>query len=819
MSYTKLSGRTASDLSVAINEWDVNTAYRNFFTRKIQTLVFTSPYMCDGYAECTKNKIKLLIEFKNDVDLSDRRQMCEVLIQAIYYIKKFELDGKKLPTTIMLADKDEFVVLHTNDVINYLSIPLDWSIAPSSAAYAKENQSVVKQLFHDEKINPFVFSVDQLDDAIEKIKDLTSNVKRLIPITDRNITVVFNYFLKNIIGKNSLSPNQLANLFVQILINPIDNYLHPVNKISAIVTKSFGPVPVKKRSTYQSFFEHFNSEYNPKEKELLTSIIDRLVDEVIRRKEGAFFTQTIWADKAHEYISSVFGDDWKDKYVVWDPAWGTGNLTRDYKFKELYCSTLNQSDIDTANQMGYNFEAVKFKFDFLNDPDEKLPNGLINAINEGKEIIILMNPPYGTANDYRNVSSNTTKHKEGIANTNTIDYMKQDGFGESTRNLYSQFLYKVYRYNKINKNIKIAVFCPPNFISSTSFKNFRKKFFNEFSFEKGFLLQSSNFSDVSDTWGISFCLINPKKNENKFVFDVIETNENFELEIKNKKEIYNLDDGHESSEWIRKTNKNKKVFETIQLKSALNPGQNNLNRMVENSMGYLFIKSNKVQSNSQEVGLYSVPTSSRGGVSLDLENFINGLCLFAARKTIQCNWQNITDEYLVPNQQHGQYSQFTYDSIVYSLFNNSSQQSSLRQVTYKDKFWDIKNEFFWLSKNEMIELSNQNNYSGLYNDARTDSDRYVYKLLFGEERIYDKLSPDAKLVLDKATELVTKSMQMREMFATDENHLKSWDAGYAQLKLLWKEHYADDFKEFRQLYKNLEDRMRPLVYELGFLMK
>jgi hypothetical protein len=49
--------------------------------------------------------------------------------------------------------------------------------------------------------------------------------------------------------------------------------------------------------------------------------------------------------------------------------------------------------------------------------------------------------------------------------------------------------------------------------------------------------------------------------------------------------------------------------------------------------------------------------------------------------------------------------------------------------------------------------------------------------------------------------------------------LKSWDAGYAQLKLLWKQYYAEDFKEFRELYKNLEDRMRPLVYELGFLMK
>ena len=119
----------------------------------------------------------------------------------------------------------------------------------------------------------------------------------------------------------------------------------------------------------------------------------------------------------------------------------------------------------------------------------------------------------------------------------------------------------------------------------------------------------------------------------------------------------------------------------------------------------------------------------------------------------------------------------------------------------------------------MLELANTNNNTDLYNDARTDSDRYVYNLLFGEERIYDKLSPDAKLVLDKATELVKKSMQMREVFANDENHLKSWDAGYAQLKLLWKAYYAEDFKEFRELYKKLEDRMRPLVYELGFLMK
>jgi TRAP-type mannitol/chloroaromatic compound transport system substrate-binding protein len=119
----------------------------------------------------------------------------------------------------------------------------------------------------------------------------------------------------------------------------------------------------------------------------------------------------------------------------------------------------------------------------------------------------------------------------------------------------------------------------------------------------------------------------------------------------------------------------------------------------------------------------------------------------------------------------------------------------------------------------MMNLSNDTNYAELYNDVRTDKNRYVYQLLFGEQNIYEQLSPDAKLVLDKATELTRVSMNMRSHFADDQNQLNSWDAGYAQLKLVWKEYFPEEFKEFRQLYKNLEDRMRPLIYELGFLLK
>jgi len=42
---------------------------------------------------------------------------------------------------------------------------------------------------------------------------------------------------------------------------------------------------------------------------------------------------------------------------------------------------------------------------------------------------------------------------------------------------------------------------------------------------------------------------------------------------------------------------------------------------------------------------------------------------------------------------------------------------------------------------------------------------------------------------------------------------------YAQLKLSWKEYFKEEFEAFRKLYKALEDRMRPLVYELGFLKR
>jgi len=264
--------------------------------------------------------------------------------------------------------------------------------------------------------------------------------------------------------------------------------------------------------------------------------------------------------------------------------------------------------------------------------------------------------------------------------------------------------------------------------------------------------------------------------------DILESKD-FLITKTGEKNFYNIDQEISLDKWM-----NKEFGDTIF--SFLVSDANNL----EKSVRSVYFQNESINNNNKR---YKVgPT-----------NFMKGVTLFSVRKLPTVSWLNEKDEFLAPTED---VQNFSYDSVVVSLFNNSSYQKSTDL---------LNNEFFWMSVEKMKELADQNGYDELYNDARTSSDRYVHKLLFGEERIYDRLSPDAKAVLDKATQLVERSMELRQVMANDENHLNSWDAGYAQLKLVWKEYFQEEFKEFRQLYKALEDRMRPLVYELGFLKK
>jgi hypothetical protein len=486
--------------TLAVNEKDVENLYRQYLTKEFGDIVFTSPFGCDGFGESIKHKIRLLCEFKDEIDLSLKINQVKVLSQAIYYIKKFEVSGKVLPSVIFVGDRNECFVVHTNDIFGYLGMDLDWNIAPSNA---HTNIELVSQMMDDEKIAPHIISVSDIDQCVDKIKDLTDGVKRLIPITPHNVTEVFKHFEDKVVGKHKLNTNQMSNLFVQLLVNPDENYLHPVARRKTVVTKAFGEINLKSREIFTSFFSHFSREYTPKQREHLTAVVDRLVQDVTRRKQGEFFTPTIWVDMAHEYISQVYGHNWKEKYVVWDCAWGTGNLTRDFKFKELYVSTLIYADIQTAEQMGYNPEATKFQYDFLNDDYDFLPSGLRNSLEDGKEIICLINPPYGAVSDFQNIINDGNSSKNNIEDTKVKIEMNEEKMGLSVKNLYTQFIYRLHKLGKIN----ICLFSPPLMYSGIDYKVFREKILVDYELKAGFIMDSSQFADVK-SWGLTFSILN-----------------------------------------------------------------------------------------------------------------------------------------------------------------------------------------------------------------------------------------------------------------------------------------------------------------------
>lgn len=790
-------------------EREVEDVYNKGINLYFPEVAITHPFACDGLIETKTNNhkiLKLIIEYKLDELLKSSVGRAKVLVQVLYYMKKFEQNGLVLPNVCMVGDINECFVLHTNPLLPYLDENVDWTIAPSEAH--KYNGDLVMKIASNEEINPFVFEIDDnfsFKDVAEKIINLADNIHRYVRVTEHNIANIFDYFTKNVIkDAKKIAPNDLVAIFMGVITDKDNYYKHPT-KANTLITPN-KEIHIDGKG-FNSFFSYFDRTYTPQEKNKFSEISDRLVEDTKRRNTGEFYTPTLFVDYAHDMLTKKFGEDWKEKYVVWDNCCGTKNLTRDYYFKELYCSTLENAELEISSR--YNKEATAFQFDFLNDSLDKLPVGLKNALENNKPIIFFINPPYATA------GVNGSDSKKGVAKTMINEEMLADKIGACSQNLYAQFLYRIAEIKKKYNltNVHIGLFSPTLFLTGSSWKGFRNYFFNEFTFVNGVQFKASHFADVADNWGISFSVwdsgvATEKKNFNYNLIDNIDG----EIQIIDKKIVYNIDGEKSLSDWAKNTDKSDKV-EFPHFSNALNIKENSY-KWLKNSIGYIYNKSNNVDKNMQEVALFSGIFSDAHGYSITESNFTRCTALFSARKLIEKNWVNSKDEYLAPNENHPTYKEFENDSIIYSLFHSASNQSSLRDVEYKGKKWDIKNEFFFMGKDEIMNLANDNYNDFCYEDCRKSSERYVYNYLKGIE-----LSKEASDVLEKAKDIVRKTFKYRSIFNEEhpEYQICNWDCGWYQIKAVAKEYLSEDYKEFTELYKKLSDKMRPMVYELGFL--
>lgn len=800
-------------LQLAQIEREVEDAWNGGISLFFADSLIEHPFECDGFL--TEGLLlRLVIEYKYDEKLSSTVSRARVLVQVLFYLKRFEEGGLPLPNVIMVADRNECFVIHVNEIQRYLDEKVEWSGAPSSAA--ANNPELVKKLVANEEIRPFIFKVERdfdLSLVVDRIRDLAVNVKRYIRVTEHNIAQIFEYYTNNVLKESGkLEPHQLVESFIGVLLEPDEYYLHP-RKRNTLVTK-FGQVPVF-QDAYLSFFDFYSQSYSPREKLKFTEIADRLVEDVIRRRQGEFFTPTPFVDYAHRMLSNCLGDDWKDKYVVWDCCCGTKNLTRDYRFRELYCSTLMESDLRLSER--YNQEANDFVFDFLNDDTEKLPDGLRKAFVENKPVCFILNPPYA-----RNSGDNNVGTSDSVCFTQVRTLMNADNMGVCVSNLYAQFLYRIISLKREYdlKDVCVGVFCPTLYLTGESWKHFRDLFLDNYVFKKACTFKASYFADVKPSWGIAFSVWKSGMSEerNCFPHTLVELEKGLVVE-KGLHNVYNVDHLKTASVWLREETKGLKTYDSVELTSAIRvrvtPGARR-GRLVKDALGYFQCESNNVDKNGMSISLFSTAFSHNVGTSVISANLFKCVTLFSARKLIEKNWINSKDEYLAPDETHVKWGEFCLDSLVYSLFHSSSNQSSLRNVEYEGKLWNVKNEFFWLPRTSILQLANNNNNTVCFDDARTDTDRYVYQVLNGKI-----LSPEALAVLRKANQIVDLTFGYRSLF--DEEHpeyqINNWDCGWYQIKAVAKQYCMKEYDEFIVLYKKLGEKMRPMVYELGFLLK
>ena len=105
------------EIKNAVVEREVESVYNKGINLYFPSSPITHPFACDGFIDGKTNNgkiIKMIIEYKFDELLKNKVARAKVLIQVVFYMKQFELNGMILPNICMVGDVNECFVMHTN---------------------------------------------------------------------------------------------------------------------------------------------------------------------------------------------------------------------------------------------------------------------------------------------------------------------------------------------------------------------------------------------------------------------------------------------------------------------------------------------------------------------------------------------------------------------------------------------------------------------------------------------------------------------------------------------------------------------------------
>jgi hypothetical protein len=213
---------------------------------------------------------------------------------------------------------------------------------------------------------------------------------------------------------------------------------------------------------------------------------------------------------------------------------------------------------------------------------------------------------------------------------------------------------------------------------------------------------------------------------------------------------------------------------------------------------------NDIQHAGQHTALFSSSFSDGHGFYLTPENLWQAAVIFAVRRLIKPTWINDRDQFLQPSEPLT--DEFKNDCLIWMLWNGSNLTASADDLDWDGKKWSIVNHFIPFTEAEVGATS------------RFESD-------FMATYLADKkLSGEATKVMEEGKKLWQSYFSHTDVRTIrDELKLNRADVGWYQVRKALQARNASgdftpvDFKPFEEAYQALSKKLRPQVFELGFL--
>lgn len=735
--------------------------------------------------------------------------------QLLHYVQVAVDKGETVPPFLAVIDTEKAALMKLSDVLPFLKKKtVKWG--KSASQYTQEALDEISAHIGTHFVSFKISTHEEEFISTAKAAIKSGDIIR-IQITPDNLKQVFDKWVSMIGDEISgVDTENYALLFFADIMHDGTISTH-ANLPAELLHKNGAPIfnlggkyyELGNQDGYREFWAIYHKPPKFEYRDYLLERRDSLIPLNERSFKGAFYTPLHVVDKAYDQLSESLGKNWQKEYVVWDMCCGVGNLeVKHSNHRNIYMSTLDQADIDVMRATKTCAAAVRFQYDYLNDDiadngeidysiSNKIPAALRASIADGKKLLVLINPPYGeTGAGVGKGKSN----KIGVEQTRINTLMTKEGY--ASKELFVQFLTRI---SKELPKATLAMFSTMKYVNSPNFEKFRSHWNAEYL--GGFVVHSKAFDGIKGDFPIGFLIWKTNQHtisRTPIVDLAVEVLDKKGQQVGAKK-YYNLPSSAFLNAWIKKPKTNKVV--ALPLSNSVTVSKNpRMKTSCDNMIGYLYASNNDLQHAAIETCITSsiYTGGNGGGLYVTEENLWQVSVVFAVRRVVKPTWLNDRDQFLQPTELLTE--EFKSDCLIWMLFNGYNLTAGADDIEWSGKKWSLINHFIPFSEAEVGA-----------ND-RFESD-FMVRYLDGKP-----LSKEAIAVLDCGREIWKNYFSHVDVRAVrDAYKLNRPDVGWYQIRKALKErgrssHYVPvSLGPFEQSYQALTKKLRPQVYELGFL--